>query len=186
MFHPSVGLDDHSQGYLHNDTAPRGITSPYHYYILATSFGYQHPNQQLPQHQTMEFHNHGSSHTSSPYALGQPSAKQIKRPKQQMTSNTLAVQRNSPVRIQPHPDGLQRLERERREGQKIRPHRNLKGLARRHPKAEEEDAFVEELRAECFSWKIVAEKFREQYGKDTSVERLQMRMTRRKGAARGR
>lgn len=188
---PSPGLSHHSQEYSYIDdtvvSQGLGITSSYHDYIPAPtsspSFGYQHPQQQ--QHQPMDFYNYGSSHTS-PYALEQPSSK---RPKRQMTSNTLQSQRNSPVRILPHPDGLQRLEHERRgaqivdgnqpEPQKARP----AGRGRRDPQAEEEDSFVENLRAQNLSWKIVAEMFRERYGKNTSEARLQMRMLRRRKSA---
>lgn len=106
-----------------------------------------------------------------------------------MTSNTLASQRNSPVRILPHPDGLQRLEHERRGGQIVDPNQpepqktRPAGRGRRDPQAEEEDAFVENLRAQNLSWKIVAEMFRERYGKNTSEARLQMRMLRRRKSA---
>ncbi|KAI7968291.1 hypothetical protein EIK77_010461, partial [Talaromyces pinophilus] len=191
---PSPGLSHHSQEYPYIDdtvvSQGLGITSSYHDYVpgptSSPSYGYQHPHQQQQQHSTMDFYNYSSSNASSPYALDQPSSK---RPKRQMTSNTLASQRNSPVRILPHPDGLQRLEHERRGGQivdqtqpepqKTRP----AGRGRRDPQAEEEDAFVENLRAQNLSWKIVAEMFRERYGKNTSEARLQMRMLRRRKSA---
>lgn len=196
---PSPGLSHHSQEYPYIDdtvvSQGLGITSAYNDYIPAPTsspnYDYQHlPQQQQqhqePQNQTIDFYNYGSSHTSSPYALDQPSSE---RPKRQISSSTPASQRNSPVRILPHPDSLQRLGYERRGGQIIDPalpnqpesqRTRPAGRGRRDPKAEEEDDFVENLRAQNLSWKVVAEKFREHYGKDTSEARLQMRMLRRR------
>uniref|UniRef100_A0A093UY39 Myb-like domain-containing protein n=1 Tax=Talaromyces marneffei PM1 TaxID=1077442 RepID=A0A093UY39_TALMA len=192
---PSPGLSHHSQEYPYIDdtvvSQGLGITSSYHDYIPAPSsspsFGYQHPqhHEQQQQQQTMDFYNYGSTHTGS-YALELTSSK---RPKRQMIPNTLSSQRNSPVRILPHPDGLQRLEHERRGGQIVDPNQQEPqktrpaGRGRRDPQAEEEDAFVENLRAQNLSWKIVAEMFRERYGKNTSEARLQMRMLRRRKSA---
>lgn len=87
--------------------------------------------------------------------------------------------------ILPHPEGLQRLQEERRQGQleaqQRDPHRSrAAGRGRRNPQAEEEDVFVERLREQNLSWKIVAERFRERFNKDTSEARLQMRMLRRR------
>lgn len=88
--------------------------------------------------------------------------------------------------ILPHPEGLQRLEQERRQSQLLEAqqrdsHRSrAAGRGRRNPQAEEEDAFVERLRAQNLSWRIVAERFRERFNRDTSEARLQMRMSRRK------
>jgi len=94
--------------------------------------------------------------------------------------------RETPVTILPHPEGLQRLEQERRQSQLLEAqqrdsHRSrAAGRGRRNPQAEEEDAFVERLRAQNLSWRIVAERFRERFNRDTSEARLQMRMSRRK------
>lgn len=51
---------------------------------------------------------------------------------------------------------------------------------RRDPNAEEEDDFVEHLREQNVAWRAVAERFRMQFGKDTSEARLQMRLQRRR------
>ncbi|KAL2013032.1 hypothetical protein VTN00DRAFT_557 [Thermoascus crustaceus] len=93
--------------------------------------------------------------------------------------------RETPVTILPHPEGLQRLQEERRQGQleaqRRDPHRSRAvGRGRRNPQAEEEDVFVERLRQQNLSWKIVTERFRERFNKDTSEARLQMRMLRRR------
>jgi hypothetical protein len=191
QYRPSPGVSHRSQEYPYIDDAvvPQGlgITSSYHNYIPAPTsspnFGYQPSHHQQQYHQLMDFRNYGPSHTSSPCALGQPSSE---RPKRQMTSNILASQRNSPVRILPHPEGLQRLERERRGSQTVDPTKpqpqksRPAGRDRRDPQAEEEDAFVENLRAQNLTWKVVAEMFRERYGKNTSEARIQMRMLRRR------
>ncbi|EED16602.1 conserved hypothetical protein [Talaromyces stipitatus ATCC 10500] len=186
----SPALSHHSQEYPYIDETAvsqgLGITSPYQDFICgppsSPSFNYQHLQQQQQPQQTMDFYNY----SPSPFPVEQPSDK---RPKRQVTSTTLPSQRNSPVRILPHPDGLQRLEHERRGGQMIDPHQlepqktRPLGRGRRDPQAEEEDAFVENLRAQNLSWKIVAEMFRERYGKNTSEARLQMRMLRRRKSA---
>lgn len=94
--------------------------------------------------------------------------------------------RVSPVRILPHPDGVQRLEQERRQGlatesQHREPQRpRAAGRGRRDPQAEEEDAYVEGLRKQNLSWKEVAGRFRERFNKDSTEARLQMRMLRRR------
>ncbi|KAF7586945.1 hypothetical protein BBP40_008000 [Aspergillus hancockii] len=91
--------------------------------------------------------------------------------------------REGPVTILPHPEGLQRLEQERRREQvDTHPHQRPRapGRGRRDPQAEEEDAFVERLREKNLAWKIIREMFREKFNKDASEARLQMRMLRRR------
>ncbi|KAE8357432.1 hypothetical protein BDV27DRAFT_86415 [Aspergillus caelatus] len=91
--------------------------------------------------------------------------------------------REGPVTILPHPEGLQRLEQERRREQ-VDPHSHQRprapGRGRRDPQAEEEDAFVERLREQNLAWKHIREMFREKFNKDASEARLQMRMLRRR------
>lgn len=53
------------------------------------------------------------------------------------------------------------------------------GRGRRDPQAEEEDAFVENLRNDNVAWKIVREEFQQRFHKDASEARLQMRLLRR-------
>lgn len=91
--------------------------------------------------------------------------------------------RETPVSILPHPEGLQRLEQERRQSQidsQQQQRARAPGRRRRDPQAEEEDAFVESLREQNLSWKVIREMFRERFNKDAPEPRLQMRMTRRR------
>ncbi|KAE8348735.1 hypothetical protein BDV28DRAFT_164101 [Aspergillus coremiiformis] len=94
-----------------------------------------------------------------------------------------AVTREGLVSILPHPEGLQRLEQERRREQ-VDPQSHQRtrapGRGRRDPQAEEEDAFVERLREQNLAWKRIREMFREKFNKDASEARLQMRMLRRR------
>lgn len=147
------------------------------------SFGYQQPQP----HATMNVYSYGPGHSPTSYPMRQPSHK---RPRRQTGSDGTPPSRHSPVRILPHPDGLHRLEQERRHGGHVvdqhqpEPQKSRSsGRGRRDPQAEEEDLFVENLRAQNLSWKIVAEMFRERFGKNTSEARLQMRMLRRRKSA---
>lgn len=54
------------------------------------------------------------------------------------------------------------------------------GRGRRKPQAEEEDAFVEELREQKLKWKTIREMFQERFNKDATVANLQMRLSRRR------
>jgi hypothetical protein len=161
-----------------------GITSAYHDLVAPTSspnYGYQQQHHHNHRH-SMEFGGYGSEH-----GLDSPPL-QVKRPRRPTSGSTPPL-RSSPVTILPHPDGLQRLEQERRHGyvvesqQREPPRSRPSGRGRRDPQAEEEDAFVESLRAQNLSWKIVAEMFRERFGKNSTEARLQMRMLRRRKSA---
>ncbi|KAL3468422.1 hypothetical protein BJX64DRAFT_4861 [Aspergillus heterothallicus] len=106
----------------------------------------------------------------------QPSKKRARRGSKQ------SVSREPPVNILPHPEGLQRLEQERRhsntETHTQRP--RAPGRGRRDPQAEEEDTFVEQLREQNLAWRVIREMFRERYKKDATEARLQMRQLRRR------
>lgn len=54
------------------------------------------------------------------------------------------------------------------------------GRGRRDPQAEEEDAFVENLREQNVAWKVVRDEFQKTFNKETSEARLQMRLLRRR------
>ncbi|KAL4881164.1 hypothetical protein BJY04DRAFT_66823 [Aspergillus karnatakaensis] len=107
----------------------------------------------------------------------QPSRKRARRGSRQSLPRE-----QPPVSILPHPEGLQRLEQERRQSytdsNSQRP--RAPGRGRRDPQAEEEDAFVEELREQNLAWKVIREMFRERYNKDATEARLQMRQSRRR------
>lgn len=61
----------------------------------------------------------------------------------------------------------------------ILPKPRAPGRGRRDPQAEDEDAFVEELRLEQMAWKRVRAEFQKKFNKDASEARLQMRLLRR-------
>lgn len=106
-----------------------------------------------------------------------PPAKRMKR-----TSST-TPSRDTPINILPHPEGMERMERERQSGQGTPltyPRPRAPGRGRRDPQAEEEDAFVEGLRQQNLAWKVVREMFRQRFNKDASEARLQMRLLRRR------
>ncbi|EAL87394.1 conserved hypothetical protein [Aspergillus fumigatus A1163] len=108
-----------------------------------------------------------------------PPAKRARRSSPKAASSN----RETPVSILPHPEGLQRLEQERRQGHiDLHSHHRSRapGRGRRDPQAEEEDAFVEGLREQNLAWKVIREMFREKFNKDASEARLQMRMLRRR------
>ncbi|KAJ5698863.1 hypothetical protein N7462_000868 [Penicillium macrosclerotiorum] len=92
--------------------------------------------------------------------------------------------RDTPINILPNPEGLQRMELERQNSLNSPPHVQPKlrapGRGRRDPRAEEEDAFVEDLRQQNLAWKVVREMFRQRFDKDASEARLQMRLLRRR------
>ncbi|RDH39249.1 hypothetical protein BDQ94DRAFT_164992 [Aspergillus welwitschiae] len=172
-FRPSPVLSHHSQEFHYNvpESVPPqglGITAPF-----PSSF---------PRTVTA-----GLGHTSEEPDFGfseailspqPPPAKRARRgPKQAVTP------REAPVTILPNPEGLQRMEQERRQGatdaqNSQRP--RAPGRGRRDPQAEEEDAFVERLREQNLAWKVIREMFRNKFHKDASEARLQMRMLRRR------
>ncbi|KAJ5094213.1 hypothetical protein N7456_010074 [Penicillium angulare] len=108
-----------------------------------------------------------------------PPPKRMKR-----TSSQSQTPSRDPINILPHPDGLEQIERERHTVRPpiiLHPRPRAPGRGRRDPQAEEEDAFVEELRKQNTSWKDIRVQFREKYNKDATEARLQMRLKRRRG-----
>ncbi|KAJ5492755.1 hypothetical protein N7539_001501 [Penicillium diatomitis] len=111
-----------------------------------------------------------------------PPPKRVKR----SASDARGPSRNpsTPLNILPDPEGVERLQRERSystPGTAPMPSKpRAPGRGRRDPKAEEEDAFVEELRDKGTAWKKVREKFYERFNNDASEARLQMRLLRRR------
>lgn len=106
-----------------------------------------------------------------------PPRKRVKRTLSQSSS------RDTPINILPNPEGIERIEQERRQPrplQAVNPRPRAPGRGRRAPEAEEEDAFVEELRNQNTAWKVVREMFRDRFQKDATEARLQMRLLRRK------
>ncbi|KAG2411808.1 hypothetical protein HFD88_009364 [Aspergillus terreus] len=117
----------------------------------------------------------GYEYSQPAYSFPQPPPKRTRR-----SPNPTAA---GPVNILPHPEGLQRLEQERRQSH-VEPHPPQRprapGRGRRDPQAEEEDAFVERLREQNLAWKVIREMFRETFHKDATEARLQMRLLRRR------
>ncbi|KAJ5774276.1 hypothetical protein N7457_009172 [Penicillium paradoxum] len=123
---------------------------------------------------------HGMVQTPSQSPQGPSPSKRAKRP----SSNTPSREpiSNTPVSIAPNPEGVLRMEYDRQNSQPsphILPKIRAPGRGRRDPQAEDEDAFVEELRLEHTAWKRVREEFQKKFNKDASEARLQMRLLRR-------
>lgn len=117
-----------------------------------------------------------------------PAPKRMKRTSSDMRTPSRDIR--TPLHILPDPEGLERLERERSRstpGPPIMPPKpRAPARGRRAQRAEEEDAFVEELREQNVSWKKVRQMFFERFKEDASEARLQMRLTRRKKERDGR
>ena len=180
---PSPALSSHSDYPYPAVEAPSpvnpglGLSSPYAPMIPSSHPSYSYTSGQMEM---------GSYGSDVHYKVSD--THRAKRMRTMRPSSTTPPARQSPVRILPHPDGLQRLEQERRQGQisespqrETQRPRTTRG--RRDPQAEEEDAYVESLRAQNLSWKVVAEMFRERFGKNSTEARLQMRMLRRRKSA---
>ncbi|ODM18926.1 hypothetical protein SI65_05543 [Aspergillus cristatus] len=171
---PSPVLSHHSQEYQHslNDPAPAqhglGIAAPFpgnYPRNISSAIGYPSEDVQYRP----------SDAALSPHPRPAKRARQSLKQPQPM--------RETPVSILPHPEGVQRLEQERRRGQvEARAHQRPRapGRGRKDPQAEEEDAYVEGLRERNLAWKVIREMFRERFQKDASEARLQMRLLRRR------
>ncbi|RHZ68116.1 uncharacterized protein CDV56_106063 [Aspergillus thermomutatus] len=167
-------LSHHSQEYQYNisETVPQhglGITAPFPSDFPRTvTAGLGHAIDE-----------YDFGHAEATLSPHPPPAKRVRRG----SSKAATSSRETPVTILPHPEGLQRLEQERRQGH-IDPHPHQRsrapGRGRRDPQAEEEDAFVEGLREQNLAWRVIREMFREKFNKDASEARLQMRMLRRR------
>ncbi|GIJ82829.1 hypothetical protein Asppvi_001344 [Aspergillus pseudoviridinutans] len=171
---PSPAVSHRSQDYQYNisETVPHhglGITAPFPSNFPRTvTAGLGHA-----------IHEYDFGHAEATLSPQPPPAKRVQRGSSKAASSS----RETPVTILPHPEGLQRLEQERRQSHiDLHPHHRSRapGRGRRDPQAEEEDAFVEGLREQNLAWKVIREMFREKFNKDASEARLQMRMLRRR------
>lgn len=129
--------------------------------------------------------NHFYAHENlQPALLQTPNmSPQAPPPKRMNRTSSKTPSRDTPVNILPNPEGMERLERERQSGHATPvayPRPRAPGRGRRDPQAEEEDAFVENLRNQNYPWKIVRDMFRERFQKEASEARLQMRLLRRR------
>ncbi|OOQ86745.1 hypothetical protein PEBR_22202 [Penicillium brasilianum] len=184
-FRPSPALSHHSQeypaqeyNYNINPVQPQGlgITAP---------FSNDYPRTSAP------VASYAYAPNDPPYAMGYtpnmspaaPASKRMKRTSSDM--RTPSRDTRTPLSIMPDPEGVERLERERSQSTPasapiMPPKPRAPGRGRRDPKAEEEDAFVEDLREQNMAWKRVREMFCERFNKDVTEARLQMRLTRRR------
>ncbi|KAJ5751880.1 hypothetical protein N7520_008797 [Penicillium odoratum] len=181
-FRPSPALSHHSQEYIpeyqySNSLAPQGlgITAPF-----ASDF----PVSSAPDASYIyapDDLNLDYGQSSTPGISPQvPAPKRARRASSQPQPKST---RDTPINILPHPEGMERMERERlnpRPPTQLHPRPRAPGRGRRDPQAMEEDAFVEELREQNTAWKVVRELFREKFNKDATEARLQMRLKRRR------
>lgn len=179
---PAISLqpqDNHPQDYRYvNDpiVQPQGLG-------ISAPFPSEYPRTTAPNQI-----NYAYAPDHSHYNLGQtPGASPINPPPKRMKRTpSKTPSRDTPVNILPHPEGMERMERarENRNSQPPQPIMPPKprapGRSRRDPQADEEDAFVENLRERGYAWKIVREMFCEHFNKDVTEARLQMRLKRRK------
>lgn len=183
-FHPSPALSHHSQEYpsqeysygINNPAQPQGLG-------ITAQFPSEYPRTSAPvanyayapsdPHYTV-----GYTPNMSPAA---PAPKRMKRTSSDM--RTPSRDTRTPLSILPDPEGVERLERERSQSTPapalMPPKPRAPGRGRRDPNAEEEDAFVEELREQNISWKAIRAKYYERFKKDATEARLQMRLHRR-------
>ncbi|KAJ6138106.1 hypothetical protein N7471_004592 [Penicillium samsonianum] len=186
-FHPSPAISHHSQGYHTQDyqysindplSAPLGLG-------ISAPFPSDFPRSSAPDPAYLYAPDpsgirHGVAQTPSQSPQGPPPAKRARHPSSDTPSREQLS--NTPINIAPNPEGVLRMEQDRQHTQPtshILPKIRAPGRGRRDPQAEDEDAFVEELRDRQTAWKVVRQEFREKFNKDASEARLQMRLHRR-------
>ncbi|EKV07828.1 hypothetical protein PDIG_62680 [Penicillium digitatum PHI26] len=186
-FHPSPAISQHSQGYHAQDyqynfndpvSAPLGLG-------ISAPFPSDFPRSSAPSPAYLYAPDpsdipHGVAQTPSPSSQGPPPAKRARIPS--LDTASLEKTSNKPINIAPNPEGVLRMEQNRQHTQPtphILPKIRAPGRGRRDPQAEDEDAFVEELRDRQTAWRVVRQEFRERFNKDASEARLQMRLHRR-------
>ncbi|KAJ6092606.1 hypothetical protein N7486_007895 [Penicillium sp. IBT 16267x] len=192
-FRPSPALSHHSQEYapeyqyISNPIAPQGlgISAPFpSEFPVSSAPGTLHTSYiYAPDDlQQLEYGLPNNTPSMSPQMQTQaPAPKRMRRAPSQSNSHTPS--RDTPINILPHPEGIERMERERlnpRPPPQVHLRPRAPGRGPRDPQAEEEDAFVEELREQNTAWKVVRELFREKFNEDASEARLQMRLRRRR------
>ncbi|KGO71910.1 hypothetical protein PITC_026300 [Penicillium italicum] len=188
-FRPSPAFSHHSQGYHTQDyqynfndplSAPLGlgISAPFPSDFprsSAPSPAYLYAPDPSGMPQSVE-----QPPSQSP--RGPPPAKRAKHPSSDTPAPSREQASNTPVSIAPNPEGVLRMQQDRQHTQPtshILPKIRAPGRGRRDPQAEDEDAFVEELRDRHTAWKVVRQEFRDRFNKDASEARLQMRLHRR-------
>ncbi|KAJ5661048.1 uncharacterized protein N7484_000420 [Penicillium longicatenatum] len=191
---PSPALSHHSEyapeyQYINNSIAPQGlgITAPFPTDFpvsaptLNTSYIYAPDELQQLEYGLPTYTSSMSPQMHSQTQAHIPAPRRKRRAPSQSRSHTPS--RDTPINILPHPEGIERMERERlnpRPPPQLYPRPRAPGRGRRDPQAEAEDMFVEELREQNTAWKVVRELYRERFDKDASESRLQMRLKRRR------
>ncbi|KAJ5389913.1 uncharacterized protein N7496_000981 [Penicillium cataractarum] len=183
-FHPSPALSRHSQEYPAQDYSYNINPVQAQGLGITAQFPSEYPRTSAP------LASYAYAPNEPPYAMGYtpnmspaaPAPKRMKRTSSDM--RTPSRDTRTPLSILPDPEGVERLERERSQSTPaptpMLPKPRAPGRGRRDPKAEEEDAFVEDLREQNLAWKRVREMFCERFNKDVTEARLQMRLTRRR------
>ncbi|KAJ5615856.1 hypothetical protein N7537_000970 [Penicillium hordei] len=185
-FRPSPAISSHSQGY-HTQEYQYSLNDPLSAPLglgISAPFPSDFPQSSAPDTAYLyapdpSGRQHGVTQTPSQSPQGPP-AKRARLPS--LETPLREQPSNSPVSIAPNPEGVLRMEQDRQHVQPtshILPKIRAPGRGRRDPQAEDEDAFVEELRDRHTAWKVVRQEFRERFNKDASEARLQMRLHRR-------
>jgi len=175
-FRPSPAVSHHSQEYasqeyrysISNTVQPQGLG-------ISAPFPSEYPQTSAPSA------NYIYAPDNIPYGMGHtpsmsPSGPPPKRTKRSASKSS----RDTPINILPDPEGVQRMERAPPPTPPVLPKIRGSGRGRRDPQAEEEDAFVENLREQNVAWKVVRDEFQKTFNKQTSEARLQMRLLRRR------
>jgi hypothetical protein len=168
-------LSHHSQEYA---------TQEYHYGIsdpvpqglgISAPFPSEYPRTSAPNA------NYIYAPDDMPYGIGPtPNMSLSGPPPKRMKRTSSKSSRDAPISILPNPEQIQRMERAPPPTPPVLPKSRGSGRSRRDPQAEEEDAFVENLREQNVAWKIVRDEFQKKFNKQTSEARLQMRLLRRR------
>ncbi|KAJ5174928.1 uncharacterized protein N7482_000805 [Penicillium canariense] len=169
-FHPSPALGHHSQTQeyppqeyrysISDSVQPQGLG-------ISAPFPSEYPRTTAPTT------NYIYAPNDTQYGMGYTPS---------MSPSAPAHKRMKRTFILPHPEGIERMKHERSQSTPARMPRKPRapGRGRRDPKAEEEDAFVEDLREQNVAWKMVRQLYSERFNKDASEARLQMRLLRRR------
>ncbi|KAJ5846571.1 hypothetical protein N7534_010240 [Penicillium rubens] len=187
-FRASPAVSYHAQGYHHVHEYQYSINDPLSAPLglgISAPFPSDYPRSSAPDPTYLYAPDpsgiqHGLAQTPSQSPQGPPPAKRARHVSAEASSREYPS--NTPINIAPNPEGVLRMEQSRQYVQPtshILPKVRAPGRGRRDPQAEDEDAFVEELRDKQTAWKVVREEFRERFNKDASEARLQMRLHRR-------
>lgn len=174
-FHPSPALGHHSREYGSQEY-PYGVSDPVPQGLgISAPFPSEYPRTSAPNA------NYIYAPDNRPYGMGHtPNMSPVGPPSKRMKRASSNPSRDKPINILPNPEGIQRMERAPPHTPSVLPKSRGSARGRRDPQAEEEDAFVENLRQQNVAWKVVRDEFQKTFNKETSEARLQMRLLRRR------